>query len=190
MARACAGVGVDPAEVDLLDLYSCFPVAVTATADGLGIPGRAGPHRHRRDVVPPAAPSTTTCSWPWPAPPGCWPRGGANRAGHLRQRPVHQAGLTVLSTSPPAEPFSVIDVTAEVDELEPACRSTIGRRGPGRSSPPPCSTPAGRRAGLAVIDLASGHRTMARCLDAEVMARFEADEPVGLAVEVADGTFT
>ena len=44
-----AGVGVD--DIDLIDVYSCFPSAVQVAADELGLPlGRSGPtaDRHRR----------------------------------------------------------------------------------------------------------------------------------------------
>lgn len=191
MARACTSVGVDPAAVDLLDLYSCFPVAVTATADGLGIPTS-------RDL-------TVT--------------GGMSFAGGPLNNYVFMAmaraarllaegrgstalvtcvsglftkqGLTVLSTTPPARPFSVIDVTAEVDELEPALPVDDQAAGPGTVVAATVLHAGGvpQRA-LAVLDLPSGRRTMAASLDPAVMASFVTDEPVGRAVEVADGTFT
>jgi acetyl-CoA C-acetyltransferase len=35
---ALAAAGVEPSEIDLFDLYSCFPIAVTNILEGLGIP--------------------------------------------------------------------------------------------------------------------------------------------------------
>ena len=190
MADACRNVsGVDPADVDLLDLYSCFPVAVTTAAEGLDVP--AG-----RDL-------TVT--------------GGMSFAGGPLNNYVFQSlarsaqllaegrgatalvtcvsgfytkqGFTVLATAPPGQPFSVQDVTAEVAEREPAL--PVADEGTGRGTIV-AATVVYREPGraLAVIDLEDGHRTMAACLDPDVMARFEVEEPVGLPVDVVDGTFT
>ena len=191
MARACAGAGVDPAEVDLLDLYSCFPVAVTATADGLGIP--------------PGRDLTVTGGMSFAGGPlNNYVFMALARAARLladgRGRTAlvtcvsglfTKQGLTALSTSPPAQPFSVIDVTAEVDELEPAMPVDDRGAGPGTIVAATVLFRGGEpERALAVIDLASGHRTMAKSLDPGVMARFLDDEPVGLAVAVAEGSFS
>ena len=182
---------VDPAEVDLLDLYSCFPVAVTTAAEGLDLP--AG-----RDL-------TVT--------------GGMSFAGGPLNNYVFQAmaraasllaegrgatalvscvsglytkqGFTVLATTPPARPFSVQDVTAEVAELEPALPVDDAAAGPGTIVAATVLHQRGEpERAVAVVELAGGARTMAKCLAPEVMARFLVDEPVGLAVEVADGSFS
>jgi acetyl-CoA C-acetyltransferase len=192
MARACTRVtGVDPSAIDLFDLYSCFPVAVTVAAEGLG--------------VPPGRDLTVT--------------GGMSFAGGPYNNYVFQAlcraaellaegkgrtalvscvsglytkqGFTVLATEPPRRPFSVQDVTAEVDELEPALPVEDRPTGSGTIVAATVLFQGGdpERA-VAVIDLTNGHRTVARCSEPEVMSTFMIDEPVGRSVRVADGQFS
>jgi acetyl-CoA C-acetyltransferase len=192
MARACRRIaGIDPSAIDLLDLYSCFPVAVTVAADGLGVP--AG-----RDL------SVT---------------GGMSFAGGPFNNYVFQAlcraaellaerkgttalvscvsglytkqGFTVLATEPPPRPFSVHDVTAEVDDLEPALPVEDRPTGPGTiAAATVLFTGDKAERAIAVIDLPNGHRTLARCTDPEIMSAFMTEEPVGRQVSVADGLFS
>lgn len=192
MARACRrAAGVEPAEVDLLDLYSCFPVAVTTAAEGLGV--RAG-----RDL-------TVTGGMSFAGGPlNNYVFQALARAADLLAEGVGRTalvtcvsglytkqGLTVLAVAPPAQPFSVQDVTAEVDALEPALPVDDQAEGPGTVV---AATVVYRRdepaRALAVIDLAGGSRTMAGCLDPAVVDRFTVDEPVGLPVVVGDGSFS
>lgn len=191
MARACTEAsGLDPSEIDLLDLYSPFPIAVTAAAEGLGVP--AG-----RDL-------TVT--------------GGMSFAGGPFNNYVFQAlcrsaellaegtgrtalvscvsglytkqGFTVLGTEPPTQSFSVRDVTAEVDELEPALPVEDRPNGPGTivASTVLYQGDQPERA-IAVIDLPNGHRTLARSTETDVMSSLTTDEAVGRKVSVADGVF-
>jgi acetyl-CoA C-acetyltransferase len=191
MARACTRVtGIDPAAIDLLDLYSCFPVAVTVAAHGLGIPSG-------RDL-------TLT--------------GGMSFAGGPYNNYVFQAlcraadllasgqgktalvscvsglytkqGFTVLAIESPPNPFSVQDVTVEVDELEPALPVEDRPMGPGTILAATVLFDGGTpERAVAVIDLPNGHRTVARCMEADVMTSFMTEEPVGRSVTVADGHF-
>ena len=192
LADACRrAAGVDPADVDLLDLYSCFPVAVTTAAEGLGVPSG-------RDL-------TVT--------------GGMSFAGGPLNNYVFQAlvraaqllaegqgatalvtcvsglytkqGFTVLATPPPAQPSSVQDVTDEVAAREPALPVADEGSGPGTIVAATVLHQGGTpERAIAVVDLADGRRTMAASLEPEVLARFVVEEPVGLPVEVAEGTFT
>lgn len=192
LADACRrAAGVDPAEVDLVDLYSCFPVAVTTAAEGIGLP--AG-----RDL-------TVT--------------GGMSFAGGPLNNYVFQAmaraaqllaegrgatalvtcvsgfytkqGFTVLATTPPEQPFSLQDVTAEVSALEPAVPVDDEASGPGTIVAATVFHRDGEaERALAVIELPDGHRTMAASLDPDVMGRFLVEEPVGWSVSVAEGSFT
>ncbi|HLX87736.1 MAG TPA: hypothetical protein VKR22_04650, partial [Acidimicrobiales bacterium] len=132
MSRACVQAsGVDPSEIDLVDLYSCFPVAVKVAADGLRIP--AG---HDLSVT-----------------------GGMSFAGGPFNNYVLQAlcraaellleqrgstalvscvsglytkqGFTILATGPPERSFSGQDVTAEASALEPPLAVDDHPTGPG-----------------------------------------------------------
>ena len=192
MADVCRRVaGVDPADVDLLDLYSCFPVAVTTAAEGLDVP--AG-----RDL-------TVTGGMSFAGGPlNNYVFQALARAGQLLAEGrgatalvtcvsgfYTKQGFTVLATAPPEQPFSVQDVTAEVAGLEPALPVEDAAAGTGTIVAATVLFKVGEpERALAVIDLAGGARTMAKCIEPEVMARFLADEPVGLAVEVVDGSFS
>jgi acetyl-CoA C-acetyltransferase len=100
-------------------------------------------------------------------------------------------GFTVLATEPPPRPFSVQDVTAEVDELEPALPVEDRPTGPGTivAATVLFQDDKAERA-VAVIDLPNGHRTLAHCTDPEVMSAFMTEEPIGRQVSLADGLFS
>lgn len=191
MARACTeACGLDPSEIDLFDLYSPFPIAVTVAAEGLGVPSG-------RDL-------TVT--------------GGMSFAGGPFNNYVFQAlcraaellaegkgktalvscvsglftkqGFTVLGAEPPAEPFSVRDVTAEVDELEPALPVEDRPTGSGTIVAHTVLYQGDQpERAIAVIDLPNGHRTLARSTAPDVMKTLMTDEAVGRKVSVADGIF-
>lgn len=191
MARRCLQVsGVDPSTIDLLDLYSCFPVAVTVAAAGLDV-------ADGRDL-------TMT--------------GGMSFAGGPFNNYVFQAlcrgaelllegagasalvscvsglytkqGFTIMATDPPATPFSVEDVTAEVALLEPARPVDDRPTGTGTIAAATVLFEGGEpERAVAVIDMPAGTRTLARSMDPAVMRASMAVEPIGRSVSVADGQF-
>lgn len=192
MARACrTAAGIDPSTVDLVDLYSCFPVAVAVAASGLGIPDG-------RDL-------TVTGGMSFAGGPfNNYVFGAMSRAAGLLLEGrgstalvscvsglYTKQGLTILATSPPKVAFSVRDVTAEVAALEPALRVEDRPTGSGTIAAATVLFEDGApERAVAVIDLASGGRTVARSPEPAVMEAFMADEPIGQAVSVGDGIFS
>lgn len=183
--------GLEPAGADLFDLYSAFPVPALVGAEGLGISAD-------RDL-------TVT--------------GGMSFAGgplnsyvfhaiataaqelsdsHARSALIScvsgfytkQAAL-VLSSDPPAKPFVVVDVSADVAKAEPRVPMAGNSTGDGTvvaytvlfedGHPERC---------VAVIDLLDGRRTVARNHDEQVMATAMETDLVGGPVSVAEGLFT
>lgn len=192
MAGACTRVaGVDPSAIDLLDIYSCFPVAVTVTAKGLGIPtGRdltltggmsfaGGPYNNYVfQAVSRAAELLAD-------------RQGTTALVSCVSGLYTKQGFTVLATEPPQTPFSVQDVTAEVDALEPAIPVEDRPTGRGTIAAATILFQDGKpERAVAVIDLPNAHRTVARCSGPDVMTAFMTEEPIGKAVLVAEGHFS
>ncbi|MBO0727639.1 MAG: hypothetical protein J2P57_00185 [Acidimicrobiaceae bacterium] len=192
MAGACIRVaGVDPSAIDLLDIYSCFPVAVTVTANGLGIPtGRdltltggmsfaGGPYNNYVfQAICRAAELLAD-------------RQGTTALVSCVSGLYTKQGFTVLATEPPQRPFSVQDVTAEVDALEPAIPVEDCPTGPGTIAAATVLFQDGKpERAVAVIDLPNAHRTVARCSAPDVMTAFMTEEPIGRSVLVADGHFS
>ncbi len=191
LARACTRAsGIEPSRFDLLDLYSCFPVAATVAAEGLGVsPGRdltitggmsfaGGPYNNYFFQALCRAAELLDG------------RRGTTALVSCVSGLYTKQGFTVLSSEPPARPFSVQDVTAEVSELEPALPVEERPNGYGAIA---ASTVLYKgqepERAVAVIDLPDGHRTVARCSDPDVMNAFVTTEPVGRTVSVADGLF-
>jgi acetyl-CoA C-acetyltransferase len=192
MARACTrATGVDPSTIDLLDLYSCFPVAVNVAAQGLGVPtGRdltvtggmsfaGGPYNNYVFQALCRAAELLVDG-----------RGSTALVGCVSGLYTKQ-GFTVLATEPPKRPFSVQDVTAEVDELEPALPVDDRPTGSGTIAAATVLFQGGKMEGaVAVIDLPNGHRTVARCSEPDVMTAFMTEEPIGRSVWIAEGLFS
>ncbi|HMD46093.1 MAG TPA: acetyl-CoA acetyltransferase, partial [Acidimicrobiales bacterium] len=129
-ALRLAGLGID--DVDVVDLYSCFPSAVEIAAAELGLP-----------VDDPGRPLTVTGGLTFAGGPG------NNYAGHsvatmvqrLRERPgsvglvtavgwyltKHAIGL--YASRPPDQGFAAADLGGEIDALE-RCRAAPEASGP------------------------------------------------------------
>ena len=186
---ASAATGLSMADVDLLELYSCFPIAVAMAAEGLGVP--AG-----RDL-------TLT---------GGMPFAGGPFNNYVFQATCRAADLLVSSTSPsqalvscvsglytkqgftlwssePGErPFSLLDVTQAVASAEPD-REVVGvasGRGTIAGCTVLCEHGEPRRA-VAVVDLEGGGRTTCGSSDPSVVQAFLTQECVGRPVAVVDG---
>ncbi|WP_420639272.1 acetyl-CoA acetyltransferase [Candidatus Poriferisocius sp.] len=185
-------VGTATADIDHLDLYSCFPIAVRTQALELGIdPGR--------DL-------TVTGGMTWAGGPlnNYVVQSMAKMAAVLRDDPgatglvtaisgmITKQGLSVWSTEPPPRPFANRDVTEAVAvELVPRPyrtgdgeQATVvsytvlwGREGPERT--------------VVIGEFADGARTLATSTDTEIMAEATATEFCGRTVTVgADRSFT
>ncbi len=183
-----AGLGVD--EVDLIDVYSCFPSAVQVAAAEIGLP-----------LADPSRPLTVTggltfAGGPWNnyvshsiatmaeqlvANPGTRGLITAN-GGYLTK---HSFG--VYGTEPPVREFRWQDVQSEVD-AEPTRRLQVEWSGIGTVES--WTTPVGRdgtveRAFLAVRTPEDG-RTLARIVDESAAAATMVQDIAGAKVQVHD----
>ncbi len=181
-ALATAGVAID--EVDLVDLYSCFPAAVEVQAAELGF-----------DL---ARPLTITGGMTFAGGPynNYSLQGAAAMVTALTNAPAHTIGLTsavsglltkpsvtLWSNAAPRTTYACVDVTEQAraatavrtvdpDLLGPAIivGATVV---PGRG---------GELTTIAVVESASGIRSVAQCTSAEVADQFLAADPVGTSV--------
>lgn len=174
--------------IDLVDLYSCFPVAVELFAEAFGL----GTDR----------PLTVTGGMPWAGGPynnyvvqaTCRTieliRAGQGRTGLVTcvSGLMTKQAAALWSDRPPRDPFAAVDVTAAV-AAEAQVRDVVAdHTGPG--------TVAGYTVlherdaparGVAVLDLPGGLRTVVRAADQGVVSAMESDEWCGRAVTVRDG---
>jgi acetyl-CoA C-acetyltransferase len=184
-----AGAGVAPAHADHVELYSCFPAAVQVAAAELGVP---------------------LGDRPWTVTGGMTFAGGplnnyhlvatAAMAARLRAAPgatglltcvsglLTKVGATTWRSGIAAEPFAATDLTRGVaaatatrplrpdlaGEAIVVAATVVHERGrPVRA--------------VAVVEAADGGRAVARSVDPTVVARWVADDPIGLPVDV-DGS--
>ncbi len=183
--------GLVLSRVEHLDLYSCFPIAVTMAAEGLGIdPGR--------DL-------TLTGGMPFAGGPfnnyvfqaTCRAADllvGSGRAERALVSCVSglytKQGFTLWSSAPPARPLVLLDVTEQVRAAEPEIPVTSVEAGRGTIAG--CTvlyedgTPA--RA-AAVIDLDDGTRTASGSSDEAVIEAVLTYECLGRRVVIRDGDF-
>jgi acetyl-CoA C-acetyltransferase len=183
-------LGFPPGSVDLVDLYSCFPVAVEAAAEGLGIGGD-------RD-------QTVTGGMSFAGGPyNNYVFQATARMAELLQGGVGACGLvscvsglytkvgfTVLGVAPPSQPFSVHDVTADVARLEPAVPIDDSATGTGGIAAYTVLYEHGEpERAVAVIDLANLHRAVGRSSHPEVIRALLDEEGVGRQVSLDRGVF-
>ena len=188
-AAASEAAGVDLTTVDHLDLYSCFPVAVTMAAEGLGVPVD-------RDL-------TVTGGMPFAGGPfNNYVFQATCRAAELLvggQEPASalvscvsglytKQGFTLWSTAAPTRPFSVVDITAQVRAAEPELTVVTVDSGTGTIAG--CTVLHDRgepTRAVAVLDLDDGTRTTCGSSDPAVIAVLLAEEGVGRRAAVVGG---
>ncbi len=185
-----AGLGID--DVDLVDLYSCFPAAVQIAAAELGLP-----------VGDPDRPLSVTGGLTFAGGPG------NNYGGHavatmvqrLREKPgavglttslgwyltKHAVGL--YSTTPPARPFASL---APVLDPAPTRPVLTGHTGPATIE---AATVQFDRSGdpeAAIVSAVTpeGARVLVRTTDRVVVDEVVAKDPIGWSVEIAGDTLT
>lgn len=189
--QVLALAGKQPADIDLMELYSCFPLAVRAQLQELGLPADrplsvtgamtfgGGPlnnfvlqatvkmTRLLRDQ--PAATGLVTCV------------SGMNT----------KQGCALYSTVSNPAGWQFADVTAAVENATGECELVSGYDG--------AASIAGYTVlyqgeapwrAVAVCDLPDGRRTVVFSEDAAVIAAMLADEFVGRAVEISGGEYT
>ena len=182
------GLTVD--QLDLLEFYSCFPIAVAAYAAELGVDPRrdltvtggmsfaGGPYNNY------VLQSTARMAQMLRAGPG---RTGlvSSVSGTLTKQ-----GFGLWSSEAPPDGFRFADVTEDVARAAPARDVTLDAHGPGRIAgftvlhdrvKPPF--------GVAIVNLAAGSRAVATTDDAGLMAEMEQAELCGAPVTVAGERF-
>lgn len=180
-----------PEDIDLIDLYSCFPLAVEAYASALGLP-------LSRDL-------TITGGMPFAGGPynnyffqaTCRAaellRGGQGRTALLScvSGVLTKQGFGLWSTSPPPESFVQADlsdaVAREVRELEVLDNYT------GAATVAGFTVLHGRGQqprGVALVNTPQGHRAMATTEDPALIARMQTEELVGRGVHVEGDLLT
>lgn len=187
-ALGAAGIGID--DVAHIDLYSCFPIAVQVGAAALGL-----------SLEDPARPLTLTGGLTFAGGPGnnYTTHSLATLVDVLRAHPgdfglatalgwyITKHGVAVLSTRPPAAAFRAAEPQVPV-----ARRATA----PGYTGPATVEAytvahrkgPDGGDEAEAVVISAlepDGARILVRASDAETIAAFTDDDPIGAGVEIA-----
>lgn len=182
--------GVKPADADLIELYSCFPVAVAVQMDELGI----------ADRIPTVTGGMTFGGGPYN---NSVLGGAVPLIEALREAPgtalltavsgmLTKQGLLLLSDSPPASVPPMIDVSDDVAAA---------------NMPVPCEPPVagdtkvlsvtvlhgkeGAERAVAVLEYSNGSRTISSSTHAEVIEAAETSETIGTQAQVdADGAFS
>lgn len=180
---------IDPGDIDLVDLYSCFPVAVEMFAAALDLPaGRdltvtggmnqaGGPFNNYVLQATVALVQKLR---------GHHDRGGTGLVSGVSGLMSKQAA-TLWSTARPARPFANRDVSPTLHARE----VVDDWSGPGTvAGHTVLHIPDRPLRAVAVLDLPDGRRTVARSTAPEVTAALEADEDwCGREVHVRDGEF-
>lgn len=185
--RALELAGLSASELDLVDLYSCFPVAVQVAAAELGLDE--------------TRPLTVTGGLTWAGGPlnNYVMHSIARTAELLRQQTGAKALVTanggfltkhafgVYSCEPPTKPFQHQDVQAEVD-AEPQTALAENFSGDAEIEGYSVMYSAdGPDTGFVAARTSSGERTWGVVKDADTLGKMTEEEYVGRAVSLADG---
>ena len=181
--------GLSGRQLDLVELYSCFPVAVETYADALkldleqdltvtgGMPFAGGPYNNY------VLQSTARM--------GRLLRDSGARKGLVSSVSgvLTKQGFGLWSTTPPEGGFRWTDVTAQVATSIGAGRDVLaGYAGPGRIAGYTVSREPNRPiTAIAVADLENGMRALATATDPATVAAFEGDHELVGAVLQVDG---
>ena len=188
-ARAVLDASDMPAaEIDLIELYSCFPVAVDAFADALGLPPD-------RDLT--VTGSMAFAGGPYnnyffqaTARAAQLLRAGAGRTALLScvSGILTKQAFALWSSAPPSGGFIRRDVTAEVAAASAELPVVEGYTGGGRIAGCTVLHERGQQPqAVALIDTDDGARALAGSDDAEIVAGMEREEWVGRRVNVVAG---
>jgi acetyl-CoA C-acetyltransferase len=185
-ARALHDAGLAVADLDLLELYSCFPLAVEHQAREIGIPldrplsvtgGMAFGGGPLNNFVLQAA-----------ARMGRLLRDGEGRNGMVNavSGMITKQGVSVWSREPGTSPFAAADVSNESEAATARVEVVEAQPGPARiAGYTVLFGPAGADQLIALCDLPDGRRTIAYSRDPDWMARAQRDELCGENVRLA-----
>ncbi|MBP8925279.1 MAG: hypothetical protein KBG75_05460 [Pseudomonadales bacterium] len=188
--RALELAGLDSTQLDLVELYSCFPIAVELYAEELGIP-------LERDW-------TVTGGMPFAGGPlnNYVLQSSCRMVELLRERPgssglvssvsgyLTKQGFGVWSTEPGPRGFGFADVSAQVAAQMQPLTVNAEANGEGRI----CGYTvmyhqAQRVCAVALLDMNDGTRSVANSHDSVLMERMEHEEFCGRPVHAAGGSF-
>ncbi len=191
--RALEAAGVEPEDIGPIDLYSCFPAAIQIQSDELS--RRFGVDRLQFDRPSTLRPLTITGGMTFGGGPfnNYALQGAAAMVRTLRQAGPGATGLTsavsglltkpavaVWSTTAPAEPAAVLDVTAEADAA--TARRPVDADLVGSASVVGATVIPDRDGDLTtvvVVESGNGVRTVAQSRDRSVGDRFLVEDMVG-----------
>jgi acetyl-CoA C-acetyltransferase len=183
---ALAHAAIDIDDVQHLELYSCFPVAVRAQARALGLG-----EQHR--------PLTLTGGMPFAGGPlnNFALQAMVKAAAVLRASPGSRAlvtavsgmltkqGLSLWASAPPPRPFRFLDVTADVAATSVAVPAAPAHRGAATvASYTVVHEIDGSRRGILVCDTPEGRRTVASTRDPTLTDAMEHTEWCGRRVDI------
>lgn len=186
--RAYERAGIEAGDLDLVELYSCFPVAVRTHARELGI----------GDDID----WTVTGGMPFAGGPfnSYVLQATGRMAERLRAEGdgatglvssvsglLTKHGVAIWSTAPGPHPFALVDVTDEVAATTPARSVVSGATGGATVAGCTVMYDGASRHGVALVDLDTGDRSLVRTDDPEFTESMEAEEWVGRRVSVDQG---
>jgi acetyl-CoA C-acetyltransferase len=185
---AASGMTVD--QVDLIDLYSCFPVAVDMAADAAGI--AAGTDLTITGGMAFAGGPYNNYFFQATARAAELLRAGAGRTALLScvSGVLTKQAFALWSTDPPQHGFLRRDVSAEVADMPTAQPLPVVHGYSGEAVVAGCTVVHARGArpvAVALLDTPAGERALAVSDAADVLAGMEHDEWVRRRVRVTDG---
>jgi acetyl-CoA C-acetyltransferase len=179
----------DPTQLDLVELYSCFPVAVELYAHELGLP-------LTRDL-------TVTGGMPFAGGPynnyvlqaTCRmarlirDRRGRNGLVSSVSGILTKQGFGLWAQTPPPHGFTFADVSADTARLQARKEVVEGYRGPARVAGYTVVHEKSLPHGLVLADTPDGRRALATSIDPAVTRRLQAQECCGTTISIDGDTF-
>ena len=187
---ALAAGGIDAAQLDLVELYSCFPIAVALYAHELGLP-------LTRDL-------TVTGGMPFAGGPfnnyvlqatcrmAQLIRDGRGRTGLVSSVSgiLTKQGFGLWANEPNAAGFCFADLTAEVAQQQVTRDVVEAFHGPAQIAGYTIAHDQDRPRALVLADTPGGARALAASADPALIARMQSAEFCGEKISVAGDAFT
>ena len=183
---------ISASELNIIDLYSCFPVAVEIYADAFGIQANQ--------------PHTCTGGMPFAGGPlNNYALQAACRAFELLDQAqdssialtssvsglITKQGFGLWSKQPPKQAFEFIDVSQQVSEIDRPLTVIGGYQGDAKIVGYTVTYQGHeRQRAIAICDLPDGRRTVSYSEDSALMQQLEVQEWVGQTVQIDDRIFS